>query len=68
MNLRLKAVAFGEALTDDFLREYAVRVKLTLRAMACGTDVAISGGLDSHLMLIDLRSKELTGKLPRTRS
>jgi glycine hydroxymethyltransferase len=61
-----KAVAFGEALTDDF-HEYAVRVKANAQAMANaflsrGYQI-ISGGTDNHLMLIDLRSKGLTGKL-----
>ena len=61
-----KAVAFGEALTDDFY-DYAVRVKANAQAMAKAfTDRGysiISGGTDNHLMLIDLRSKGLTGKL-----
>ena len=61
-----KAVAFGEALTDDFY-EYAVQVKANAQAMAAaflsrGYQI-ISGGTDNHLMLIDLRSKGLTGKL-----
>ena len=61
-----KAVAFGEALTDDFY-DYAVRVKANAQAMANafvsrGYSI-ISGGTDNHLMLIDLRSKGLTGKL-----
>jgi len=61
-----KAVAFGEALTDDFY-DYAVQVKANAQAMAKAfTDRGysiISGGTDNHLMLIDLRSKGLTGKL-----
>ena len=61
-----KAVAFGEALTDDFY-DYAVQVKANAQAMAKAfTDRGygiISGGTDNHLMLIDLRSKNLTGKL-----
>lgn len=61
-----KAVAFGEALSDDFY-DYAVQVKANAQAMASaflsrGYDI-ISGGTDNHLMLIDLRSKGLTGKL-----
>ncbi|HLK98132.1 MAG TPA: serine hydroxymethyltransferase [Hymenobacter sp.] len=61
-----KVVAFGEALTDDFY-DYAVRVKANAQAMARafthrGYSI-ISGGTDNHLMLIDLRSKGLTGKL-----
>ena len=61
-----KAIAFGEALTDDFY-DYAVQVKANAQAMAAafisrGYQI-ISGGTDNHLMLIDLRSKGLTGKL-----
>ena len=61
-----KAIAFGEALSDDF-RDYAVRVQANAQAMANaflsrGYQI-ISGGTDNHLMLIDLRSKGLTGKL-----
>ncbi|QDK83128.1 serine hydroxymethyltransferase [Spirosoma sp. KCTC 42546] len=61
-----KAVAFGEALSDDFY-DYAVQVKANAQAMAnsflnLGYKI-ISGGTDNHLMLIDLRSKGLTGKL-----
>ena len=60
-----KAVAFGEALTDDFL-EYQLQVKENAQAMAKafvakGYDI-ISGGTDNHCMLIDLRNKNLTGK------
>ena len=61
-----KAVAFGEALTDDFY-DYAVRVQANAQAMAKAfTDRGysiVSGGTDNHLMLIDLRSKGLTGKI-----
>ena len=61
-----KAIAFGEALTDEFLH-YMVQVKKNAKAMAAafvekGYDV-ISGGTDNHMMLIDLRNKEVTGKL-----
>ena len=61
-----KAVAFGEALTDDF-RRYARRVVDNARALADallghGFDI-VSGGTDTHLMLVDLRPKGLTGKL-----
>jgi glycine hydroxymethyltransferase len=60
-----KAVAFGEALTDDF-KVYARKVVENARALADalidrGFDI-VSGGTDSHLMLVDLRPKELTGK------
>ncbi|CAN5438689.1 serine hydroxymethyltransferase [soil metagenome] len=60
-----KAVAFGEALTDDFL-DYTLQVVKNAQAMAAafkdkGYDI-ISGGTDNHLMLIDLRNKNVTGK------
>ncbi len=61
-----KAVAFGEALTDDFY-DYAVQVQKNAKVMSQAfTDKGykvISGGTDNHLMLIDLRPKGLTGKL-----
>jgi glycine hydroxymethyltransferase len=61
-----KAVAFQEALSDEYL-EYIVQVAKNAKAMAKafvdkGYKI-ISGGTDNHLMLIDLRSKKLTGKL-----
>ncbi len=60
-----KAVAFGEALTPDF-KVYSARVVENARALAAGLmarDFAIvSGGTDSHLMLVDLRSHGITGK------
>lgn len=61
-----KAVAFGEALTDNF-HNYAVQVQKNAKVMAAafldkGYEV-ISGGTDNHLMLIDLRPKGITGKL-----
>jgi len=61
-----KAVAFFEALSDDYT-EYAKQVKSNAQAMAKvflskGYQI-ISGGTDNHLMLIDLRSKNLTGKI-----
>lgn len=60
-----KAIAFGEALTDDFLY-YMVQVKKNAAVMAQafvdkGYKV-ISGGTDNHMMLIDLRNKDITGK------
>ena len=60
-----KAVAFGEALTDEYFH-YVLQVQRNARAMAAafidrGYKV-ISGGTDNHMMLIDLRSKNLTGK------
>jgi glycine hydroxymethyltransferase len=60
-----KAVAFGEALTDDF-KEYARQVVENAKALADGLTergfAIVSGGTDSHLMLVDLRPKNLTGK------
>jgi glycine hydroxymethyltransferase len=61
-----KAVAFEEALSDEYLN-YIVQVAKNAKAMADefvkrGYKI-ISGGTDNHLMLIDLRSKNLTGKL-----
>ena len=60
-----KAVAFGEALSDDFLH-YMVQVKNNAAAMAkafMDRDYkVISGGTDNHMMLIDLRNKGITGK------
>jgi Glycine/serine hydroxymethyltransferase len=60
-----KAVAFGEALQPDF-KDYAHQVVANARALA---DVLVrrglaivSGGTDSHLILVDLRPKTLTGK------
>ncbi|MCW5519602.1 serine hydroxymethyltransferase [Aureitalea sp. L0-47] len=60
-----KAIAFGEALTDDFLH-YMVQVKKNAAVMAQafvdkGYKI-ISGGTDNHMMLIDLRNKDITGK------
>lgn len=60
-----KAVAFGEALEDDFLK-YTVQVVKNAKAMAAAFNEKgyqiISGGTDNHLMLIDLRNKNVTGK------
>ncbi len=60
-----KAVAFGEALTDDFTR-YVQQVVTNAQVLAealIGFGFAIvSGGTDTHLMLVDLRPKGLTGK------
>ena len=63
-----KAVAFGEALSDEYF-EYILQVKKNAAVMAKAfTDRGyniISGGTDNHLMLIDLRSKfpEITGRM-----
>jgi len=60
-----KAVAFGEALSDDFLH-YMIQVKKNAAAMAKAFMAkgykVISGGTDNHMMLIDLRNKDITGK------
>ncbi len=60
-----KAVAFKEALTDDFLF-YQIQVKKNAAAMAKAlvdkNYHIISGGTDNHMMLIDLRNKNITGK------
>lgn len=60
-----KAVSFGEILSDDFTK-YAQQVQVNAQAMAAafvekGYQL-ISGGTDNHLMLIDLRNKNITGK------
>ncbi len=60
-----KAIAFGEALTDEFLT-YMLQVKKNADAMAKafvakGYNI-ISGGTDNHMMLIDLRNKNISGK------
>jgi glycine hydroxymethyltransferase len=61
-----KAIAFQEALSEEYMT-YVVQVKKNAEALAQAfTDKGykiISGGTDNHLMLIDLRSKNLTGKL-----
>ncbi|MGE0503117.1 MAG: serine hydroxymethyltransferase [Rhizobiaceae bacterium] len=60
-----KAVAFGEALRPDF-KTYAGNIVANARALAVslkdtGLDI-VSGGTDNHLMLVDLRPKNATGK------
>lgn len=60
-----KAIAFGEILTDEFL-VYQQQVQKNAQAMAKafvdrGYHI-ISGGTDNHLMLIDLRNKNISGK------
>ena len=60
-----KAIAFGEALTDQYMY-YILQVKNNATTMAKafidrGYDI-ISGGTDNHMMLIDLRNKNITGK------
>lgn len=60
-----KAISFGEILTDEFTN-YAKQIQVNAQAMATafnakGYDL-ISNGTDNHLMLIDLRNKNITGK------
>jgi glycine hydroxymethyltransferase len=61
-----KAVAFGEALRPEF-KVYAASVRENAKVLAAelkaqGLDI-VSGGTDTHLMLVDLRPKHLTGKI-----
>jgi len=61
-----KAVAFGEALTPEF-KTYSQAVVENARALAFvlqerGLDI-VSGGTDTHLILVDLRPKRLTGNV-----
>ena len=60
-----KAVAFGEALSDDF-KLYGTQLmknaKVMAKAFVDRGYAVISGGTDNHCMLIDLRSKNITGK------
>jgi glycine hydroxymethyltransferase len=60
-----KVVAFGECLSDEFFH-YTLQVQKNAKAMAAafvkrGYDL-ISGGTDNHMMLIDLRNKNISGK------
>ncbi|MGH2622884.1 MAG: serine hydroxymethyltransferase [Sphingobacterium sp.] len=60
-----KAIAYGEALSDEYL-EYIIQVKKNAAALAeffVNKDYdIISGGTDNHLMLVDLRNKDISGK------
>ena len=60
-----KAVAFGEALTDDF-KTYMGQVKdnanVLAQTLVDGGLEIISNGTDTHLMLVDLQPKKVTGK------
>jgi glycine hydroxymethyltransferase len=60
-----KAVCFHEALQPQF-REYQRQVVLNAKALAAGVAKhgyrIVSGGTDNHLMLVDLRPKEINGK------
>jgi glycine hydroxymethyltransferase len=60
-----KAIAFGEALSESYMK-YILQVKKNAAAMANALVQRdyhiISGGTDNHLMLLDLRNKNITGK------
>lgn len=60
-----KAVAFGEALTDEF-KEYQRKVAANAKALADALVAEgfnlVSGGTDNHLMLVDLQNFKVTGK------
>jgi glycine hydroxymethyltransferase len=60
-----KAVALGEALKPEF-KQYQVKVLENARVMAAGLAKRglriVSGGTDSHMFLVDLRAKDITGK------
>ena len=61
-----KAIAFGEALSESYMK-YILQVKKNAAAMADAlvqrNYQLISGGTDNHLMLLDLRNKNITGKV-----
>ena len=60
-----KAVAFFEAMDDSF-KEYSAQIIANAKALAAALSdkgfTLVSGGTDNHLMLVDVRSKNLTGK------
>jgi glycine hydroxymethyltransferase len=60
-----KGISFGEILTDEFT-DYAKQIQVNAQAMAKAFNAKgynlISNGTDNHLMLIDLRNKNITGK------
>lgn len=60
-----KAIAFGEALTDEYdtyIKQVATNAQAMAKAFVAKGYGIISGGTDNHLMLIDLRNKNITGK------
>ncbi|MCX2574035.1 serine hydroxymethyltransferase [Pedobacter sandarakinus] len=61
-----KAIAFGEALTEeygDYIKQVATNAQAMAKAFVAKGYGIISGGTDNHLMLIDLRNKNITGKV-----
>lgn len=61
-----KAIAFGEALTDeygDYIKQVGRNAQAMAQAFVAKGYGIVSGGTDNHLMLIDLRNKDITGKL-----
>lgn len=61
-----KAIAFGEALTDeygDYIKQVGANAQAMAKAFVAKGYGIISGSTDNHLMLIDLRNKNITGKL-----
>jgi len=61
-----KAIAFGEALTDEYgnyIKQVGANAQAMAKAFVAKGYGIISGGTDNHLMLIDLRNKNITGKL-----
>jgi len=61
-----KAIAFGEALSDEYktyIKQVAANAQAMAKAFVAKGYGIISGGTDNHLMLIDLRNKNITGKL-----
>ena len=60
-----KAIAFGEALTQeykDYMKQVQVNAQTMAKALVAKGYQIISGGTDNHLMLIDLRNKNISGK------
>lgn len=61
-----KAIAFGEALSEEYgiyIKQVAANAQAMAKAFVAKGYGIISGGTDNHLMLIDLRNKNITGKL-----
>ena len=60
-----KAIAFGEALTDEYgeyIKQVGKNAQVMAKAFVAKGYGIVSGGTDNHLMLIDLRNKNITGK------